>query len=584
MTRPYCPPQDIQQLLRCARGDEPADMVLKNCSIVNVFTSEIIKGDVALSGERIAGIGSYQGREEVDLEGAFLSPGFIDGHIHLESSMLSPIEFAKAAVVHGTAAVVCDPHEIANVSGLEGVRYILEQGGNSGMAVYAMASSCVPATHLETAGAVLETREVTSLLSHPSILGLAEMMNFPGAVAGDPEVLAKLEAARGEGYRIDGHAPGLTGMGLQAYRVLGIDSDHECVTLEEAREKLRAGMYIYIREGSTAQNLAELLPLVTPEVQSHCLIVSDDKDPKDLFEKGHLDHSLAKAVALGLDPLTAIRLVTINPAIRFGLRDRGAIAPGYLADLVVLDDLQEMRVNRVYHGGVLVARDGRYLGPSQPSVTSSLPVSMNIDWSGVDFSIKARSEKLQVIGMVPEQIVTRKLIMDPCIVEDQVVSDPQRDLLKIGIIDRHRGSGGMGLGFVHGMGLQRGALASTVAHDSHNLMVIGATDEEMMRAAEAIAAMGGGVCVVEGERVVASLPLPIGGLMSDEPLEEVVKGFERVVAAAKMLGCLPTNPFMAMSFLALPVIPELKITDLGLVDVSLFAHVSLWADGQSEDS
>ena len=569
--------EDTQSLLRCARGDEPADLVLKNCSVINVFSAEIIKGDVAILGNRIAGVGDYNGREEIDLQGAHVCPGFIDGHIHIESSMLSPVEFGRAVAVHGTTAVICDPHEIANVAGLPGIHYILDQGAHTGVDIFAMAPSCVPATHMETAGARLGSDEVAELLKHPAILGLAEMMNFPGAVGGDPSVLAKLEAARRSGLLIDGHAPGLCGKALQAYRGTGIDSDHECVDLEEAREKLRAGMYIFIREGSTAQNLANLLPLVTPAVQERCLLVSDDKDPNDLLTKGHLDHALAKAVALGLDPVSAIRLVTSNAARRFGLRDRGAIGPGLRADLVVLSDLKAMRVSRVYRGGALVAADGKYLGgPPRTTAKSNLPSSINIDWSAVDFAVPARSGKLRVIGLIPDQIVTRGLTMEPLIVNDLAESDPDRDLIKIAVIERHRGSGAMMTGFVHGMGLKRGALATTVAHDSHNLVVVGASDMEMRCAAETCGAMGGGLAVVEGEKVIASLPLPIGGLMSESSLEEVAKGLGHALAAAKSLGCVPSNPFMAAGFLALPVIPELKITDKGLVDVGIFDHVPLW--------
>ncbi len=568
-----------QQLLSCARGETLCDLVLKNGQVVNTFTGEILNQDVGIFQGRIAGIGQYNGHSEVDLKGRYICPGFIEGHIHIESSMLSPARFARAVMPRGTTAVVCDPHEIANVLGMEGVRYMLESGKHLPLDIFSMIPSCVPATDMETSGATLNPEDIDALLDEPGVPGLAEMMNFPGTIGGAPAILAKLQTALDRNLVIDGHAPGVTGKQLQAYCGAGISSDHECTTMEEAREKLRAGMYIFIREGSTAKNLEALLPLITPESAQWFLLVSDDRHPDDLMVQGHLDHILRRAVALGLDPITALKMVTINPAVRFNLKMRGALAPGYLADAVVLDDLNDFIVHQVYKEGRLVAQDGRtidqHFSPIQTVQDVSPTGSVHIDWSAVDFRIPARSGKIRVIECVEEQIITGMVELTPTISENEAVADPARDLLKIAVIERHLASGNMTNGFVRGFGLQKGAMASTVAHDSHNLVVVGTNDELMLAAARLVADNSGGIALLDHDKSIV-LSLPIGGLMSTDSLQEVTETLFELKHFAEQLEIKIQNPFMLLSFLALPVIPALKITDKGLVDVIAFQTVPLW--------
>lgn len=572
---------DRERLLRCARGEEPAELLLRDCRVVEVYSGEILTTDVALCEGCIAGLGPYRGRREVDLGGRFLAPGFIDGHIHLESSLLGPYQFARAAVPHGTTGVVCDPHEIANVAGVPGIQALLAQSEGLPLTVFVMAPSCVPASALESSGAVLSAQDIVPLLSHPRVRGLAEVMNFPGAVAGLPDLRDKINAALRAGLAVDGHAPGITGQALQAYLVAGPDSDHECSTLAEAREKLRAGMDILLREGSTARNLAALLPLVSERTVGRCLLVSDDLHPDELLREGHLDRILRRAVAQGLDPVLALRMVTWNVARRFGLRDRGAITPGRRADLVVLDDLTDFRVHAVYCGGVPAARDGEVVEdawqglPGDVRGEEALRSSVRVAWDTVDWRIPLGPGRMRVIGIVPGQLLTDLLELEPREGNGLALADPERDLAKLAVIERHRAGGGMALGFVRGLGLSAGALASTVAHDSHNLLVAGMDDGDMELAARTVAGLGGGLAVTRQGRVLASLALPLAGLMSPLAASDVAAALEELVKAAASLGAR-NNPFMILSFLALPVIGRLKLTDRGLVDSASFTHVPLW--------
>lgn len=570
-----CSPADQQRLLRCARGAEPCDLVLKNARIINVFDTSITSGDVGICGDRIAGIGSYEGQREIDLGGAYLCPGFIEGHIHIESSMLSPARFAEVVVPRGTTTVVCDPHEIANVLGTAGIEYMLAAAQHTDLDLFAVIPSCVPATHMETSGATLSAEEISRLLDKDGIAGLGEMMNFPGTIYGDRDVLAKLHVACRRNMLIDGHAPGLRGPDLQAYCAAGISSDHECTDLDEAREKLAAGMYIFIREGSTAKNMEALLPLVTPATSRRFVLVTDDRHADDLLAEGHLDHILRRAVSLGLDPVTALQMVTINPAERFGLVQRGAIAPGYLADLVAVTDLTSFSVN-------LVCKHGKPINDPDHGNTRTNPVavppsSMHVDWDKVDFRLPARPDDnmIRVIGCVEHQIVTTAEQARAKVENGFLVADPERDLLKIAVIERHHASGNMGLGFVRGFGLKDGAIASTIAHDSHNLLVVGTDDRYMEQAARLVDRAGGGIAIVspDGQQV---LSLPLAGLMSDEQPESIAASVAEINAAAARAGIIIHNPFMLLSFLALPVIPALKITDQGLIDVASFSKVSLW--------
>jgi len=564
----------VEDLLAVAREDAEADLLLRGARIVNVFKGTVEEGSLALYDGMIAGFGEREARETVDLDGAFICPGFIDGHVHIESSMVSLPEYARAVVPAGTTAVVTDYHEIANVLGVEGIRYMMRLGEGLPLDVFVMLPSCVPATPMETAGAVLEAKDLIPLLGEENVIGLGEVMNFPGVINADPVVMEKIAAC--SGLPIDGHAPGLSGRELDAYIAAGIGSDHECVSAEEAAEKLAKGMYIYIREGSTARNLESLLPIVDAASAGRCIFVDDDRQPKDLVEEGHMDFVLRKAVGLGLDPVTAVRMVSLNTARRFGLPGRGGIMPGWRADLVVVKDLEGFEVLQVYKGGVKVAEERELwedvkAGPPAPG-------AMNIAWEKIPgIEVRPDGQEMSVIGVVPDQIITSWLKKEPTVEQGLVVSDPARDILKICVFERHRGTGNVGTGFISGFGLREGAMASTVAHDSHNLMVVGTSDEEILAAARSVERMGGGQVVVKEGEVLAELPLDVAGLMSTLPLAEVRERVERLQGAARQLGCTLTDPFMALSFMALPVIPELKMTDRGLFDVSTFSHVPLFA-------
>ena len=568
-------PADVRsRLIEVARGDSPADTLLKNARLVNVRSGEIHEADIAIHEGRIAGFGAYRAREVIDLKGQHVCPGLIDAHVHIESSMVTVPEFARAVVPRGTTTVVTDPHEIANVLGVPGIRYMLDSSEGLPLHVLAMASSCVPATDMETSGAKLEAADLVPLFEHSRVIGLAEVMNFPGVFLGIPDVLAKVEAA---GDRpVDGHSPGLSGFPLNAYAAAGIGSDHECTQLEEAREKLRLGMHLFIREGTTARNLDALLPLVTAENAAYCSFCTDDRHPEDLLDEGHIDALIRMAISRGLNPLTAIQMATINTANYFGLRGLGMVAPGYRADLVVFDDFQDFSARKVLSGGEVVAEDGEYLGarPVPPVPPGS---GVNVSWEAVHLGVDVDGDRrVRVIEAVPGQIVTKQSIEEIEVAQGRAVTDPERDLLKIAVIERHHGTGNLGIGFVRGFGLKHGAIASTVAHDNHNIVVVGASDDDMIAAAQAVAETGGGQAVVADGQVLASVPLPIAGLMSDLPLEEVRDRVEAMTVAARDLGGTLPDPLMTMSFLALAVIPELKITDLGLVDVGEFKRVPLF--------
>ena len=566
--------RNIQQKLGIARGEQPAELLFKNARLVNVLSGEIHPANVAVDDGRVIGIGDYRARRVIDLHGSYLAPSLIDGHFHVESSMLTAPEFARAVVPHGTGAVVIDPHEYANVLGLDGIRYVLESTKNLAVDFFIMLPSCVPATPLETAGARITADDLRLMIGDDRIAGVGEMMNFPGVFLGAKSELAKIDA--GKGKCVDGHAPGLRGKNLNAYVLAGVRSDHESVEVEEAKEKLRLGMHILLREGSTERNLAHLLPLINSHNAQNCSFATDDKLAGDLVNEGHIDHCVRKAIRLGLPPISALQIATINPARHYRLQNLGAIAPRFWADFIVFDDLKKFSIRQVYKKGVLVAEDGRYLGRTPAKI--GLPRStMNLRYQPGDFRVRAGGgKKIKVIEIVPQQIVTRTAIVTPKVEDGEVVADTRRDILKLVVVERHRATGNVGVGFVRGFKLKTGALASTVAHDAHNVVVVGATDGDILMAIDELARLQGGQVAVANGKVQARLGLPIAGLVSDRPLAEVIKGIEDLNVAARALGCELTAPFMTLSFLSLSPIPELKLTDQGLIDAVKMQRTELW--------
>ena len=560
--------RDIQHKLSVARGEEPAELLFKNARLVNVLSGEIHETNVAVDDGRVIGFGDYDAKEIIDIAGAYLAPSLIDGHFHVESTMVTIPEFARAVVPHGTGAMVIDPHEYANVLGMDGIRYVLESSKNLPIDFFIMLPSCVPATHLETAGARFTADDLAFMMSDDRIAGVAELMNYPGVFLGHESELAKIDAGRGK--VIDGHAPGLRGKNLNAYALAGVRSDHESTELEEAREKLRLGMHLLVREGSTERNLEHIISLVTPQNSANCSFATDDKLPGDLVNEGHIDHSIRKAIALGVPPVTAIQMGTINTARYYRLKNQGAIAPRYWADFIVVDDLTEFKVRRVYKKGALVAENGKYLGAESP-VTEQPRSTMNLSYRApADFEVQGpqngATKKIRVIEIVPHQIVTKEVLETPKTIDGLIVSDPGRDILKLVVVERHRATGNVGVGFVRGFGLKRGALGSSVAHDAHNVVVVGVSDSDIVAAIRALEEMRGGQVAVADEKVEASLPLPIAGLVSDQPLEVVIEKIVELKAAAARLGSALDAPFMSLSFLSLSPIPALKLTDQGLVD------------------
>ena len=567
----------LDQMIDVAAGRTRADLVLKNGSVVNVFTGEVSEGDVAIHGGFIAGVGQYVGNEVIDIKGRYVAPSFIDGHVHIESSMVMPMEFARAVVPHGTGAVVADPHEIANVLGMEGIMYMSKSMRGGPLEVYVMLPSCVPSTEFETSGVSLDSLDIQPLMTESYVLGLAEVMNYPGVVYKDPQILDKIRVSLKLGKRIDGHCPQIAGSDLMAYSAARISSDHECTSFDEAKRKLGAGMHIHIREGSTAKNLHDLAPLVTPQTAMSCSFVTDDRNTLDLMTKGHIDSMIREAIKIGVDPVVAIKVATLSTACHYGLRYLGAVAPGYVADLVVLDSLDLIGVDMVFKQGVLVAKDGKMVDTFGIQEQPRLRRSVNIHFlEPKDFQVKARGPTMNVIGMIPNQIVTKRLIEAPRVIEGFVVPDIDRDIAKVAIIERHNATEPRAIGFVKGMGIKEGAMVSSIAHDSHNIVAVATNDHDLIEAAVQIVRMQGGLAIVRDGEVLASLPLPIAGLMSDRHIEEVTEGLKQLKEAAHALGSNVEDPFMAMAFLSLPVIPELKITDMGLIHVKRFRIIDLF--------
>ena len=566
----------IKEMILAARGDLAPDLVLKNARIVNVFTKEIESGDVAIKDGYIVGIGEFDGEEEIDIGGRIICPGLIDGHIHIESSMISPSEFAGAVAPHGTTVVIADPHEIANVAGEEGIRYMLEASAGLPVDIFFMLPSCVPATPLDESGAELSADELEPFYKEERVAGLAELMNSFGTVRADEEIIRKIQGANSYGKRIDGHAPFLTGKDLNAYITAGVRSDHECSSAEEAVEKLKLGQYIMIREGTAARNLEALLPLFDDKYCDRCMLVTDDKHGSDLIDNGHIDYIIRKAIRAGKDPLNAIKMATLNAAMYFGLKDRGAIAPGYIADIIVLSDLEEFTVEKVFKNGRLTVDGGKNVRAiKSPSIDKEkyprVFNSFNLrEIKPSDLEIRDEGTKKRVIKVIPGQILTEELIVE----SSSKQAEPDKDIIKLAVIERHKGTGHTGVGFVSGYGLKKGAIASSVAHDSHNLIVAGCTDDDMALAANTVRENGGGLAVVCDGKVLSSLPLPIGGLMCEMNVNEVEDILRVMKEQARQLGVNEgIDPFMTLAFTALPVIPKLRLLTQGVVDVDKQSYV-----------
>ena len=558
-----------------AQGLEPADLVLKNAEVFHVYTGEFILCDIAIADGYIAGTGSYFGIEEIDMQGRYITPGFIDAHVHIESSMLTPYQFAKAALPCGVTTIVTDPHEIANVCGAKGIQYMLDATEQLPLNVYFMLPSCVPATDFEDSGAVLLAEDLEPFMEHPRVLGLAEVMNAPGVLQQDENVMAKLDMA-GKG-RIDGHAPGLTSSQLMGYAAAGITTDHECITKEQALDRLRAGIKVMLREGTAAKNMRSLLPTVNPDTAPYFMFCADDKIPAELLDSGYINYMVKTAIEEGVSVANALQIATINAARHYGIKDAGAILPGRRADLLVFDNLDEWKPRQVYKDGRLAVDNGRLLQEGRNCDSSSLEHTVNLATVTVEsFRLPLKTEMANVIGLVPYQIVTNKAALSVKRVDGCAVSDVENDILKLAVLERHHATGNIGLGLVKGFGLKRGALASTVGHDSHNLIVIGTNDEDMLAAVQELQRIGGGICIAENGQIRGALPLPVGGLMTNEPALMVAKQQAKMIALAREMG-VPEfySPFLTLAFLSLPVIPSLKLTDRGLVDVDSFKFIPL---------
>ena len=568
----------VEKLIRVSKGSDLADFVIKNAKLVNVLSEEIYETDIAVIDGKVAGISKgYRGREEIDVNGAYVSPSFIDGHVHLESSMLMPSEFAKLVLASGTTTVIADPHEISNVMGLQGISFMREATKNLPLDVYMMLPSCVPATNLETSGVELNSYDLALLIDAPWVLGIAEMMNFQGVVNCDGNVLSKIRLGIDRQKRVDGHAPNLCGKDLDAYIASGVASDHECTTPEEAIEKLRLGMYLMVREATGARDLERLIPVLKTYNTRKCMFVTDDRHPKHLIK--HISRMVKKAVRLGVDPIKAIQMASINTAEYFKLQNVGAIAPGYIADIAVFEDLKNFEPSMVFKNGKLVARDGKVTVDMGEFKPPALRGSVNIKYLyKEDLQIKIPEEKknIKIINVIPKQLITKLSVEEAPAANGFAVSDTGRDILKIAVIERHRATGNIGLGFVRGFGLKSGAIASTVAHDSHNMIVIGTNDDDMYYAAVELVKSQGGKIIVENGKTLAHLPLPIAGLMSDRSFEEVMAEIAELEKASRVIGCQIPDPFMSMAFLSLSVIPEIKITDKGLIDVNKFEITDLF--------
>ncbi|MBE6907273.1 MAG: adenine deaminase [Ruminococcaceae bacterium] len=572
----------LKKLLDVAAGRTPADLVIKNCKVVDVYRSVIIENqDIAISDGLIAGVGSYQGKREIDAQGRFASPGFIDTHIHIESSYVTPEEIGRLLVPHGATTIIADPHEIVNVCGLEGMDYMLRAAEATKLDIKYMLPSCVPATPFEHAGAVIDAQMMREPIKNSRILGLGEFMNYPGVVFADDEVLNKLLVAKNEGKLIDGHSPGLEGSELNAYAAAGIHTDHECSTVEEMLDRISRGLYVLLREGSACHNLRTLLKVVTPANSRRCLLCSDDRQPETILKLGHLDNHLRICVEEGIDPIAAIQMASLNAAECFRLYDRGAIAPGLRADIVLLDDLNGFCVRRVFIQGEEIAKDGTYLPEVRRFDLSAVRGSFHVrDFRAEKLRLRLKSSHVNVIDIVPGGVVTGKGVADVILDEQgEFVCQPGQDIVKIAVVERHQNTGNVALGLLRGYGIRSGAVALSIAHDSHNIIVVGTNDADMAFAVEQLIVQNGGIILVKDGQIINSMPMVVGGIMSDRTGEWVSEKLTEIHADAyEQLGISrDVEPVMTLCFMSLAVIPELKLTDMGLFDVTKFAFIPLEA-------
>lgn len=580
----------LARRIAVAAGRELADLVIKNGKIIDVFNGEIMEADVAIADGYIAGIGSFAGENVIDAKGSYLSPGLIDGHVHVESSMVTPNEFAKLLLMHGVTTAITDPHEIANVSGLEGIQYMLDQSDDLPLDLFVMLPSCVPATDFEFAGAKLTMKDLKPFLTHPRVLGLAEVMNFPAVKNGEDTMLEKLHETTAFGKKIDGHAAGLQPDDLNVYMAAGIRTDHECTTPAEAKVRLQKGMYLMIREGTVAKDLKNIIGVVNERNARRCLFVTDDKHLDDLLEEGSIDYNVKLAIESGIEPLTAIQMASLNAAECFGLHDRGAIAPGYKADLLFIENLTDMNIQRVLKDGTEVVANGEYLTdtPATKSTMSSKALSQSVrffDLTKGDLEIPFTGRYANIIEVVPNSLVTRHCIKEVHVDETGLFQPSVKaDLLKLVLVERHKMTGQIGLGIVKGLGLNSGAIASSVSHDSHNLIICGVNDDDMLLAASELKKRQGGLIIVKNGAILASIDLTVSGLISELPYQDVYKKLQNLNHALNELGVTGEfNPFLTLSFLALPVIPELKLTVQGLFHVGKFHHLPIALPDQLAD-
>ena len=574
--------EQLKKLIATAGGRRKADLVIKNCKIVDVFAGKIIDGDIAVSDGQIAGIGKYDGEKNVDAQGRYALPGLIDSHIHIESSYVSPEELGRLVVPHGTGTIIADPHEIVNVCGIQGLDYMMAAAENTALDIKFMLPSCVPATPFEHAGDTIDAKKMEEPITRENILGLGEFMNYPGIINLDDDSMDKLMVAKRAGKLIDGHSPGVKGYDLAAYASARIQGDHECATVEDMEERISLGMYVLLRQGSACHDLRKLVKGVTVENSRRCLLCSDDRQPKTISEEGHIDNHLRMCVEEGLDPITAIRMATLNAAECFRLYDRGAIAPGYRADVVLVDDLTAFRVNKVWLNGNLVAEDGKYLPEFRRQSIDAVQSSVHLkDFSKEKFRVALKSNRVHTVEILPGGVVTKKSVDTVKLDQNgEFVFDPEKDIVKMAVVERHKMTGNVACGFLKGYGIKRGAVALSVAHDSHNIIVTGVNDDEMEFAVRELEKMGGGIILVNDCKVVESMPMPIAGLMSDRSGEWVDEKLtalhEKAYSALGISGSV--EPLMTLCFMSLPVIPEVKLTDIGLFDVTSFSFIPLEAD------